>query len=101
MVIDESYSFGEDVVKKIISEYDTEAANGIGLVFIVESFNKNDARGYVWVTFFDLSNKEVLFTEKLSGKAGGFGFRNYWAKSYYNVMAEIGKKKWKSWASKY
>lgn len=101
LVINTDYSLGEDEVKKIISEYDITGKEGIGLVFIMESFNKNKQLGYIWVTFFDLETKEVLLSNKMSGKPGGFGIRNYWAKSYYNVMKSIEKKKWKSWKAQY
>ena len=101
LVINTDYSFGEDEVKKIISEYDITDKEGIGLVFIMESFNKNKELGYIWVTFFDLETKEVLLFNKMSGKPGGFGIRNYWAKSYYNVMKSIEKKKWKAWKAQY
>jgi len=101
LVIDQDYTFGEDKVRAIIREYDTGVDEGIGLVFIMESFDKRAERGYFWVTFFDQSNNEVLFTKNVSGKAGGFGLRNYWAKSYYNAMKDIGKKLWKEWSKSY
>jgi hypothetical protein len=101
LVINTDYSLGEDEVKKIISEYDITGKEGIGLVFIMESFNKTKELGYMWVTFFDLETKEVLLSNKMSGKPGGFGIRNYWAKSYYNVMKSIEKKKWKAWKAQY
>ena len=101
LVIEENYSFGEDEVKKIISEYDITGKEGIGLVFIMESFNKTKARGYMWVSFFNIETKEVLLSKKMNGKVGGFGIRNYWAKSIYNVMKSIGKKEWKAWKAQY
>ncbi len=51
----------------------------------------------MWVTFFDIASKTVLLTEKMSGKAGGAGFRNYWARAYYNVMDKIQKKEYLKW----
>ncbi len=101
LVINTDYSFGEDEVKKIISEYDITGKEGIGLVFIMESFNKTEERGYMWITFFNIETKEVLLSKKMNGKAGGFGIRNYWAKSFYNVMKSIGKKEWKAWKAQY
>lgn len=101
LVIEENYSFGEDEVKKIISEYDITGKEGIGLVFIMESFNKTKELGYMWVSFFDIETKEVLLSKKMNGKVGGFGIRNYWAKSFYNVMKRIGKKEWKAWKAQY
>jgi len=38
------------------------------------------------VTFFDIQTKQVLLTEKIDGKAGGYGFRNFWEGAYFKVM---------------
>ncbi len=98
---DNNYSISEDEVKSIISEYRSEGKSGMGIVFIMESFNKYIEEGTMWVTFFDIESRKVLFADKLSGKAGGFGFRNYWAKTYYNVIKEVEKKKYKQWRKQF
>ena len=97
----DEYEFGRDKVEFIINEYAPAENEGIGLVFIMEKFNKPEVRGYMWVTFFDIASKKVLLTEKMDAKAGGFTWRNYWVKTCYNVMKEIGKKKYKSWEKEY
>ena len=86
LVIENDYSFDVEKVMQIISEYDSGDKKGIGLVFIVESLNKYKEKASVWVTFFDIQTKKVLLAKRIEGKAGGFGFRNYWAGAYYNVM---------------
>lgn len=101
LVTDESYSFDEEKVKSIIAEYNTEGGEGIGLVFIIESFNKLETLGHMWVTFFDIASREVLYTEHFSGKPGGFGLRNYWAKSYHNVLKNIDKEAVKRWKKEF
>lgn len=102
LVIDhEDYTLDKKIIEGIIKEYDTEAKEGIGIVFIMESFNKPENLGTMWVTYFDIATKNVLLTEKMSGKAGGIGLRNFWAKTYYNVMLEIRKKKFKTWKKEY
>ena len=79
-------------IQEIVNTYNLEGSEpGIGLVFIVESLSKPNVKGAYWVTFFDVKTKKVISTERYLGKAGGFGLRNYWAKSYYNVMMEAGK----------
>ena len=75
------YSLDEATVREMISAYKPEETEGIGLVFIMEKFDKGQETGFMWVTFFDIASKKVLLTEKMSGKAGGFGWRNYWAKT--------------------
>ncbi len=92
----ETYELPEEKVGQIINEYESDKS-GIGLVFIIESFNKTTETGTMYVTFFDIASKEVLFKEKMSGETGGFGFRNHWARTYYNVILECGEKypQWK------
>lgn len=98
---DNNYSISEDDVKAVVNEYDSEGKSGLGIVFVMEAFNKFTEHGSMWVTFFDIDSREVLLTQKLIGKAGGFGFRNYWAKTYYNVLKEVEKKKYKQWKKEY
>jgi hypothetical protein len=33
----------------------------------------------------------------MTAKAAGFGFRNYWAKTVYEVLDDIKKSKYKEW----
>lgn len=92
------YQLDETAVKSIVAEYDITGNEGIGCVFIMETFEKASETGSMWVTFFDSSSKEVLLTERMSAKAGGFGWRNYWAKTFYNVLVQIQKTQYKAWA---
>lgn len=80
--IDNNFKF-EDI-EKTISEY--PKAEGIGLVFIVESFDKVTATGTYWVCFFNRANSEILATKRIKGRAKGIGIRNYWANSLYTAM---------------
>jgi hypothetical protein len=86
LVTETEYSFGAEKVMQIISEYDSGEKEGVGLVFIVESLNKYEEKAIIWVTFFNIETKQVLLTEKLDGKAEGYGFRNFWAGAYHRVM---------------
>jgi len=94
----ESHELSMEDIRQIISEYNSNRS-GLGLVFIVETFNKPRDLGTMYVTFFDIKTGKVLFTEKLSGKAGGIGLRNYWASSIHKVFIESGKQygKWKKY----
>lgn len=81
----------------IIKGYDFGGKKGIGLMFIMESMNKASAEAAMYVTLIDLSGRKVLLTERMTAKAAGFGFRNYWAKTVYEVLNEIKKSKYKEW----
>ena len=81
----------EAQIAEIVSKYDTGDDSGSGLVFIAESYDKPNEKGAYWVTFFDIGSKKIIKTQRFEGKAKGFGLRNYWANSYYQVMKEAGK----------
>jgi len=91
----------ENQVANIIDRYRIDADQEIGLVFVMESFDKLSAKGNMYVTFFNTRNNQVIFTERMSGKTGGIGVRNFWARSIYNVLLAIQKKQFKAWKKKY
>lgn len=88
-------------VEEIIAGYDFKDLNGIGLMFNVESFNKINVEGSVWVTFVNLGTKEVLFTERLVAPPSGMGMRNYWAGCLYEIITKIRKKEFEMWRKKH
>jgi hypothetical protein len=57
--------------------------------------------GAFFVTFINMNTKEVLFTERMTGEPGGFGLRNYWAGSVYNILKRIKSTEYRSWQKKY
>lgn len=82
-------------ISSIVKSY-TCSDKGIGMVFICEQMNKNLDQAIYWVTFIDMSSNKVLFTKKVFGKAGGFGFRNYWLGSIKSVLKQM-KKEFSHW----
>jgi len=54
----------------------------------VEGMSKGLGEAGAWVTLVDMKSKKVISTTYKTGKAGGFGFRNYWAKSWFNIIKE-------------
>ena len=87
LVINRSYSINEDNIKVAVSRYKIEEyQDGIGVVIVVESFDKIREEGFGYITFFDVATKQVIYNHKLVGEAGGFGFRNYWARAIHNWL---------------
>jgi hypothetical protein len=76
-------------IQKIISALSTEPNDKVGLIFIAETLSKTDQAGTFYVVFFDEATKQIAYSKKVTGKAGGFGVRNYWAASIFSVL-----KKW-------
>ena len=92
LVINEDYELPDGALKKIISDYNLEKANkGLGLVYVVESFNKTRTEGVMYVVFFDIASKKILWQSKYASKPGGFGVRNYWARSVLETIKSSGK----------
>jgi hypothetical protein len=96
-ITDDAYSITEDKVRKSVSRYNLSEKDGIGLVYVVESLNKTTEKLVAWVTFVDLRTKKVLYTEKVEGAAGGFGFRNFWAGGVYKINKLIESSLYKKW----
>jgi hypothetical protein len=86
-----------DMVQLMANRYKFENINGIALVFIMESMNKNTSQASMWVTFVNATNNKVILTTRMVGKSGGFGFRNHWAGSIYKVLDLIRAKQYKAW----
>ena len=82
-----------DQIPGIITSYNIDKTlSGTGLVLIAESYDRLGVQGNYYVVFFDIASKKIFTSERMSGKSGGIGLRNYWATSYYNVLKNIGKK---------
>ncbi|MVT11801.1 hypothetical protein [Chitinophaga tropicalis] len=87
-------------IGKHVSAYKLSGKKGIGLVFIMDGMSKANKEAYVYVTLLDLATKKVLLTERITGKAQGFGFRNYWAYTIFKVLNSIDKGKYNDWKKK-
>jgi len=87
----------EQKVSSLVKKYNFQGKTGIGLMFFVEGMNRGKEEASAWVTFVDMNSKTVLLTVRETGKAGGFGFRNYWAKTFANMLKSVQSdyKKWK------
>ena len=69
-----------ELIHKIVKSYDLKNKSGTGVVFIVDRFVKlgKKGEGAVYVVAFDIASREVIFSQRETGRASGFGFRNYW-----------------------
>ena len=62
---------------------------GLGLVFIMDRLVKVQERGCLYVVFFDIRTRKVVYSERFVGKAGGFGFRNYWFRPVKDAVDKL------------
>ncbi|MFT3701933.1 MAG: hypothetical protein QM802_06175 [Agriterribacter sp.] len=89
--------FKNTTIESIVKGYDFGSKKGIGFLIVMESMNKTSAQASMYVTFVDMASRKVLYTERMTGKAGGIGFRNYWIKPVFFVFEEIRKSKYDDW----
>jgi hypothetical protein len=89
-------------IDEIVASYDLSGLSGLGLMFNVESFNKKNEEGSIYITFIKLDSKEVLFTERITAPPGGAGLRNFWAGCVAKVIAKLSSKNgFESWRKRY
>ncbi len=96
-----TFSDADRTVSDIVSKLNGgEKKEGVGIVFIVESFNKITEDASVYVTVFDIKTKNVLITERVNGKPAGFGLRNFWAGAMKRIIKQVNDVNYKYWKSK-
>lgn len=100
-IINGSHYIDEKDIQKSLRKYKLSDNKGIGVSFVVESFNSSIEKAIIWVTFINMSNGSLLYTERMEGKAEGFGLRNYWAGSIYDIIEQIRLSRYKVWKRKF
>jgi len=80
----------EAKIAQLVKAYNFQGKEGVGLLFFVEGMSKGKEEASAWVTFVDMDSRTVLLTMYETGKPGGFGFRNYWAKAFFNILKHTG-----------
>jgi len=91
----------EEAISVLVKQYKIKKPEGIGLVFFVETMDKEKEKATMWVTFFSLSDRNVLLTEKMSGVAGGITFKNHWVRPVFEVVEKIRDYKYQEWRNRY
>ena len=72
--------------KEIIKMYELPEKQGIGVVFIAKQLNKVQGVALYDLVVFDIASREVIMHKMVAGEARGFGLRNYWAGSIYDII---------------
>jgi hypothetical protein len=100
----ESYNaprYTSDSIARFVSDYDLPQKTGISLVMIASSLNKGSEVAYFHFVAIRNSDKKILLQEKLKGKPGGIGLKNYWAGSIARIIIDIKENKYKKWKAEY
>jgi hypothetical protein len=87
-------------IQNIVNTYPLENKTGYGLVFIVESLDRQKKETNTWVALIDMKTRQVLIAEKMYANVGGIGMRNYWARGFHNTINDIKERKYEEWKAK-
>ncbi|MFB6258704.1 MAG: hypothetical protein ABEH38_08425 [Flavobacteriales bacterium] len=83
------YEMEEKKVEQIAKAYKMEdPEDELGILFVMEEFNKVKEYGSMYICFIELSSGAILKKEHFKTNPGGIGFRNFWARTYFNAMKE-------------
>ncbi len=92
------FTDAQKTVSKVISKLGHgEKTEGIGVTFVVESFNKSTDEASIYVAVFDIKTKNVLILERIIGKPMGIGLRNFWAGAVKHVIKQITTDYYSKW----
>ncbi len=85
----EFHHLDEAAVARLVKGYDFMGKKGVGVVFFIEGMSKGKTMASAWVTFVDMGSRSVLQTARIEGRTSGFGFRNYWAGAFLNILKNV------------
>ena len=79
----------EEKIRAYISQLTFDARQKYALTFLVESFDANTKIASIWVVVFRTADSEVVLCEQYLKAPGGIGTRNYWGRTFYNLLYDI------------
>lgn len=72
----------------LVSAYSLPHKEGTGMILIARMLDKKAAKGTFDIVFFDIATRNILYTKRVTKKAGGAGLRNYWAHPVYEMIQD-------------
>ena len=73
---------------KCVKEYNLPQKEGVGVVLFAKFLDKPAGNAIYTIVVFDVATREIQIQQDVSGSAGGFGLRNYWAKSIFVILCD-------------
>jgi hypothetical protein len=89
LLVDTQQTLSKEAIEAMIKEYTPkDATTGIGACIVMENCIKLEKGSHatMYIVFFDIATKKVMVCEKADSIAGGFGFRNFWAKPVFTTL---------------
>ncbi|MBP1671290.1 MAG: hypothetical protein H6Q22_862 [Bacteroidetes bacterium] len=81
-----TFKIDDAAVVALVKSFNTGKDIGYGVLYVAELLDKEAGIGNYIAVCFNVKTKKIVFTDRVSGKAGGFGLRNYWASSLEKIF---------------
>ena len=94
-------NYTKEDIEKFIYSYNFQIKEGIGLILVAEYLSKVEQKAKYHFAAVNLATNDILIYDVFEEMASGFGLRNYWARTYYDVIIEIRDQKYKYWKREY
>ncbi|MCE7056475.1 hypothetical protein LZF95_17455 [Algoriphagus sp. AGSA1] len=91
MVQEEDHQLTQQEAEAVAKSYELSEVEGTVALLVAECYNKKLTRGSHWLILMDAQSSEILSAERFVEKPGGFGLRNYWARTIYELLKSKGK----------
>lgn len=89
--------YSKETIQSFVKPYSFKQKEGLGVLLVAESLNKYKEHAKYHFVVLDLHDNTILLHHLFIEKPGGFGLRNYWAKSFFNVVKNIKEKAYFDW----
>jgi hypothetical protein len=70
----------------LVKTFKTGRDSGYGVIYVAELLDRKESTGKYILLCFNVKTKKIIFAERVQGKAGGMGLRNYWAGSLADIF---------------
>ncbi|MEB2777820.1 hypothetical protein SYJ56_21070 [Algoriphagus sp. D3-2-R+10] len=86
MVQEEDHMITQEEAETVALSYDLSEIEGTAALLVAECYNKKTTKGSHWLILIDAQTSEIISAEHFVEKPGGFGLRNYWARTIYELL---------------
>ena len=79
----------DEQVREYVATLELPKSQRYALMILVESFDESTKMAALWMVVARTEDSEPVLCEKFLKAPGGIGTRNYWARSFYNLLFDI------------
>ena len=89
--------YTEADIKSYIEQQSFPQNTAYALTVVVEAFDAKTKLAALWLVLLKAATSEVVLCEKFLKEPGGFGIKNYWGRTFYNLFFDVNKYAFPRW----